>query len=83
MQTILGAGGDVANLLAKELKQYTQQVRLVSRNPKQVNGDDELMALDLSKKENVLKAIEGSEVVYLVISSIKPFHLPQPVVLKK
>lgn len=67
MQTILGAGGDISRLLAKELKQYTSHIRLVSRNPERVNTDDELMALDLSNRENVLKAIEGSEVVYLTV----------------
>jgi len=68
MQTILGAGGDdVSRFLAKELQQFTTQVRLVSRHPEKVNPTDQLMALDLSKKENVLKAIEGSEVVYLTI----------------
>lgn len=67
MQTILGAGGDIGSLLAKELKQFTSQIRLVSRNPQRVNADDELMALDLLKRENVLKAIEGSEVVYLTV----------------
>jgi nucleoside-diphosphate-sugar epimerase len=65
MQTILGAGGDIARSLAKELKQFTQQIRLVSRHPQRVNEDDELMALDLLEREDVLKAIEGSEVVYL------------------
>jgi nucleoside-diphosphate-sugar epimerase len=65
MQTILGAGGDIGRLLAKELKQFTQQIRLVSRHPESVNGDDELMALDLLEREDVLRAIEGSEVVYL------------------
>jgi nucleoside-diphosphate-sugar epimerase len=67
MQTILGAGGDVARLLAKELKQFTPQIRLVSRNPERVNDDDELLALDLLTRENVLTAIKGSEVVYLTI----------------
>jgi nucleoside-diphosphate-sugar epimerase len=70
MQTILGAGGDISISLAKELKQYTQKVRLVSRHPERVNADDELMAMDLSVKENVLKAIEGSEVVYLTVGFI-------------
>ena len=67
MQTILGAGGDISALLAKELTTYTSQIRLVSRNPQKVNASDELMPLDLMKRENVLKAIEGSEVVYLTV----------------
>jgi len=67
MQTILGAGGDISISLARELKQYTNRIRLVSRNPERVNANDELMALDLSVRKNVLKAIEGSEVVYLTV----------------
>lgn len=34
MQTILGAGGDIGTPLAKELRRYTDKVRLVARNPK-------------------------------------------------
>ena len=67
MQTILGAGGDVGSLLAKELKTFTDQIRLVSRNPKRVNEGDELIAADLTNRKDVFKAIEGSEVVYLTV----------------
>jgi len=66
MQAILGAGGAIGKGLAKELKKYTNQVRLVSRKPKKVNDDDELFAADLTNKEAVLKAVEGCDVVYLV-----------------
>lgn len=34
MQTILGAGGSIGTELAKELINYTKDIRLVSRNPK-------------------------------------------------
>lgn len=67
MQTILGAGGDVATLLAKELKPFSDKIRLVARNPRQVNGDDELIAADLLNKNSVSDAVEGSEVVYLTV----------------
>src|SRR5437899_11987600 len=66
MQTILGASGAIGKGLARELKQYTNHIRLVSRNPRKINEDDELFAADLTKREMVFKAIEGSEVVYLV-----------------
>ena len=42
MQTILGSGGAIGLPLAKELKSFTSQIRLVSRNPKKVNDTDEL-----------------------------------------
>ena len=67
MQTILGAGGAIAIPLARELKNYTDYIRLVSRNPKKVNDTDEPYPLDLSRPELVDRAIAGSEVVYVVI----------------
>ena len=67
MQTILGANGTIGQVLAKELLSYTDKIRLVSRNPRKVNDSDELFAADLSNPENVDKAVEGSEVVYLVV----------------
>jgi nucleoside-diphosphate-sugar epimerase len=65
MQTILGAGGAIGNVLAKELKYYTDKIRLVSRTPKKINEDDELFAADLINKEQVQLAVKGSEIVYL------------------
>jgi nucleoside-diphosphate-sugar epimerase len=67
MQTILGANGNIGSLLAKELVNYTGKIRLVSRNPKRVNASDELFQADLSNTDMVDKAVEGSEVVYLVV----------------
>jgi nucleoside-diphosphate-sugar epimerase len=67
MQTILGANGTIGSVLAKELRQYTDKIRLVSRNPKRVNESDELFPADLSLPGTVDKAVEGSEVVYLVV----------------
>lgn len=67
MQTILGSGGSVGTELAKALKTYTSDIRLVARNPKQVNGTDELVKADLTKSNDVDRAIEGSKIVYLTI----------------
>ncbi|MBL7900085.1 MAG: NAD-dependent epimerase/dehydratase family protein [Crocinitomicaceae bacterium] len=67
MQTILGANGTIGSLLAKELYQYTQKIRLVSRNPKKVNQTDELFPADLSNVSQVEKAVAGSDVVYLMV----------------
>ncbi len=67
MQTILGANGTIGSVLAKELTAYTNQIRLVSRNPKKVNETDELFPADLSDASQVEKAIVGSEVVYLLV----------------
>ena len=67
MQTILGAGGAIGTPLAKELKNYTDKIRLVSRNPKRVNETDELFPIDVNDLTQIDKAIAGSDVVYVVI----------------
>ena len=65
MQTILGSGGIIANHIAKSLPLYTANIRLVSRNPKAVTGKEELVSADLTSPDQVMKAVKGSEVVYL------------------
>jgi nucleoside-diphosphate-sugar epimerase len=67
MQTILGSGGAIGTPLARELKNYTSQIRLVSRNPKKVNETDELYPLDVKDLTGINKAVAGSEVVYVTI----------------
>jgi nucleoside-diphosphate-sugar epimerase len=65
MQTILGSGGIIANHIAKSLPDYTNKIRLVSRNPKAVTGKEELLSADLTSADQVMKAVKSSEVVYL------------------
>lgn len=65
--TIVGSGGAIGLPLAKELSKYTNQIRLISRNPKKVNESDELFALDVNNYSLIEKSIEGSEVVYITI----------------
>lgn len=67
MQTILGSGGAIGMPLAKELKKYSNKIRLVSRSPKKVNETDELYPIDVNDLTQIDKAIAGSEVVYVVI----------------
>jgi len=67
MQTILGSSGIIGTELAKNLTQYTDKIRLVSRSPKQVNPTDETMSADLINAEQVNEAVRGSEVVYLTV----------------
>lgn len=67
MQTILGSGGGIGIPLAKELKNYTDRIRLVSRHPEKVNSTDELHPADLSDPEQIDRAVEGSDVVYVTI----------------
>lgn len=67
MQTILGSGGAIGTELAKALTPFTKDIRLVSRNPKKVNETDHLFPADLTDKEQISKAIAGSEVCYLTV----------------
>jgi nucleoside-diphosphate-sugar epimerase len=67
VQTILGSGGGIGVPLAKELKNYTDQIRLVSRNPRKVNDTDELFPADMLDPKQVDQAIAGSSVVYVTI----------------
>lgn len=67
MQTILGSTGVIGTELAKALTQYTDKIRLVSRNPKHVNPTDQLVVADLLNPQQVLTSVDGSEVVYLTV----------------
>jgi nucleoside-diphosphate-sugar epimerase len=75
MQTILGSGGAIGTGLAKELLNYTRNIRLVSRNPKAVNSTDELMVADLSDAQQVERAVAGSEIVYLTVGYDYNIHV--------
>jgi len=67
MQTILGSGGTIGVELARILPQYTDKVRLVSRRPQKVIGNEELVSADLTKPADAMKAVEGSTVAYLTV----------------
>ncbi len=66
-QTILGASGIVGTELAKALSNYTNEIRIVSRNPKRVNTGDELCSANLLDAEQTIKAVAGSEIAYLTV----------------
>lgn len=68
MQTILGANGQIAEELARALYQnYTQDIRLVSRNPKKIHQTDQLMSANLMDAEATDKAVAGSAIAYLTV----------------
>ena len=68
MQTILGANGQIAEELARELyKSYTIDIRLVSRNPKKINETDELFPANLLDAQATDKAVKGSDIAYLTV----------------
>lgn len=65
MQTILGANGQIAIELARELhSHYTHDLRLVSRTPRKVNDSDQLVSADLMNAQQTLDAVKGSQIVY-------------------
>ncbi|MGN7823179.1 NAD-dependent epimerase/dehydratase family protein [Chitinophaga sp. 22536] len=65
MYTILGAGGVIANELAKELVKNGKQVRLVSRSPQAVAGITDLVAADITDAAQTRRAVAGATVVFL------------------
>ncbi len=67
MFTILGAGGAIGNELVKELAPRNEAIRLVSRNPTLIPGAAEAIAADLSNRDDTLKVVSGSRIVFLVI----------------
>ena len=68
MQTILGANGQIGEELARELKRnFTSDIRIVSREAKKVNDTDEVFPADLSIREKAIEAVKGSGIVYFTL----------------
>jgi nucleoside-diphosphate-sugar epimerase len=85
MQTILGSGGAIGIALCKELKNYTDKIRLVARNPRKVHEEDEIFVADLLNKDQVNLSVKGSEIVYLTAGlpySIKVWKRDWPVIMQ-
>ncbi|MGX8776601.1 NAD-dependent epimerase/dehydratase family protein [Propionibacterium freudenreichii] len=68
MQTALGANGQIAEELTRELhRNVTHDIRLVSRHPRAVHETDELVSADLRDTRATADAVAGSDVVYLTV----------------
>lgn len=68
MQTILGANGQIGEELARELKRnFTADIRIVSRNAKKVNDTDTVFSADLSIRGKAIEAVKGSETAYFTL----------------
>lgn len=66
MQVILGANGQIGRELALQIKRdFTSDIRLVSRRPQQVNDTDQIFGADLLNPTQTERAVEGAEIVYL------------------
>lgn len=85
IHTILGSTGNIGTALATELSKNPVQIRLVSRNPKAINANDELVKADLLNSTDVEKAVAGSSVVYLVTDipyNVKTWQEQWPVIME-
>ena len=67
LQTIIGSNGAVGSQLAKDLRLYTDHIRLVSRKPIKVNANDQLFAADVLDFAQLTAAVKGSRVVYVTV----------------
>lgn len=65
MQTILGAGGPVANALTRLIEQDHHSLRLASRRAINTSGNTTWQKTDLLNRSEVLSATAGSDVIYL------------------
>lgn len=84
VHTILGANGTIAAELLPILQKNNKQIRLVSRSPKAVAGT-ETMAADVLNYDQVLKALTGSEVVYMLVGityNAKIWAVEWPVIMQ-
>jgi nucleoside-diphosphate-sugar epimerase len=66
-QIILGSGGSIGTALAKELKQYTNEIHLFARTPKKVNENDVLVKGNLLDADQIANALKNMDVAYLVV----------------
>lgn len=73
MYTILGAGGSVSNELVKVLAARSLPFRAVSRRGEKTAGAVETRAADLTKHEQTMQAVDGSQLVFL-LAGIKYDH---------
>jgi len=68
MQTILGANGIIGEELAKSLRgNYTNEIKLVGRNPKKIHHEDILCKCDLLDLQSVKNALANTDIAYLTV----------------
>ncbi|WLP90738.1 NAD-dependent epimerase/dehydratase family protein [Gordonia sp. NB41Y] len=68
MQTVLGANGQIAEVLTDYLyENITDEIRLVSRNPVRRHDTDQLLAADLTDPDAASRAVQGSDIAYLTV----------------
>jgi nucleoside-diphosphate-sugar epimerase len=66
LHTLLGGNGTIATELIPILQSNGQKIRLFSRKPKPVEGAENVTG-DVLNRDEVFKAVKGSDVVYLLV----------------
>lgn len=67
MISILGAGGAISSQLVKFLAAERTPFRLVRRNRSPQDGAAEVVTADLSDKDQAIRAVAGSDLVFLLV----------------
>lgn len=67
MITILGAGGVISNEVVTLLGARKQPIRLVGRHARALPGVQEVLSADVSDKEQTIRTVAGSSIVYLLV----------------
>jgi nucleoside-diphosphate-sugar epimerase len=67
MITILGAGGVISNHLVPLLAAQNKPFRVVSRTARPTHGAAEVLAADITDRDQTLRAVAGSSVVLLLV----------------
>lgn len=84
LHTLLGANGTIASELIPVLQANGQAVRLVSRNPRPVQGA-EIFQADVLNRDQVFQAVKGSGIVYLLVGleyNRKIWEVNWPVIMR-
>jgi len=85
MHTILGAGGAIGSVLLTELTNRGEHVRCVSRTAHNVSRSSESVPADLTNRQQIIDAVTGSSVVYLVAGikyNLKEWQSTWPVIMQ-
>ena len=67
MITILGAGGVISNHLVPSLAAQNKPFRVVSRSARPTPGATEVVAADITDRDQTVRAVAGSSVVLLLV----------------
>ena len=85
MHVILGSTGVIGTELAHALSSHQVPVRLVSRQPKAIAGNEALFPADLLRPEEADRAVQGASVVYLTVGlpyQIEVWQRDWPILMK-